>query len=85
MTDHATIGRTIAKTFEERAEALRYKGKARDNACLDFWCGAAALAEASGQQELANYLGRVAIMVISVRGYIGNQEMHLRGKAEGES
>ena len=65
----------LAKRFVERAEALGYKGKERDDAALDFFCGAAVGAEIIGNQAEADRIGRVAVMMVSVRGYIAIKEL----------
>lgn len=57
----------IAKQFVERSAALGYKGKARDNAAIDYIVGAAAALQAINHEEL----GSVTAMafIVSVRGY----------------
>jgi hypothetical protein len=63
----ATI-KALAKSFIERSTELGYKGKKRDSAALDYFIGAAKLLEIDGDEEAANYLGRLA-WLISIRGY----------------
>jgi hypothetical protein len=69
------LARKLAKQFIERAEALNYKGKRRDNAALDFWCGAATLAQQEERNDVAEYLGRLAVLLIAVRGYIAIRDL----------
>ena len=70
-----TQQRTVARRFVERAAALELKGVKRDNAALDYFCGAAAGAELAGDPQLAHSLGVIAALIVSVRGYIGVQEL----------
>jgi hypothetical protein len=71
-----TIAKTIAEKFIERSEALGYKGKQRDKAALDFFCGAAAALDEDGGSKLGG-----VIMLISIRGYLGLLEV-LKAKDE---
>lgn len=73
--EHRQIIRTIAQRFVERAESLGYKGKKRDDAALDYWCGAAVAAEASGDANLGQRLANIAVLIVAVRGYFGVKEM----------
>lgn len=57
----------IAAKFIERATSLGYKGKARDNAALDFFCGAAAAQEII-TGEKTTLAG--ALFIVSVRGWL---------------
>lgn len=72
------VVKQLALRFIERAEALNYKGKKRDDAALDFFCGAACVIEANGDPDLADHIGRVAVMLISVRGYFAVRELAAR-------
>lgn len=67
--------RAIARAFQERAKELQYKGKKRDDAALDFFCGAANLAEINGDEPLLNHLQKVLILSIAVRGMFGVNEI----------
>jgi hypothetical protein len=62
----ATI-KALAKSFIERSTELGYKGKKRDGAALDYFVGAVAWAQHTGD-EATNWLSRIA-WLISVRGY----------------
>jgi hypothetical protein len=63
----------LAKRFIGRSEKLGYKGKARDKAALDFFCGALALAEAI-DTPLVGVLGN-NVFLISIRGFAHVKEM----------
>lgn len=69
----------FALLFIQRADALGYKGVKRDNAALDFYCGAAtALAATTGDtvaRARSNMLEKQARMLVSVRGYIAVMEL----------
>ena len=69
---------TIAKRFIERAEALELKGKKRDDAALDYFCGAAAGAELAGNAQLATHIGVVCATMLSVRGFFAVKELATR-------
>ena len=69
------ITKNLAAKFIERADALGYKGKKRDDAALDFFVGAGAVAAETGNAELAMHLTRVVVMIISVRGFFGVKEL----------
>jgi hypothetical protein len=66
-----SIQRELAVSFVERAKYLGLKGKARDNAVLDFFCGAACALEKVGKHEEAQQVGMTAAMILSTRGYLG--------------
>lgn len=60
----------LAKDIVARATALNLKGKARDRACMDFFCGAIhAYARIEGQEDVVRHLTTVACVLISTRGY----------------
>lgn len=59
----------LAERFIERAENLNYRGKARDKAALDYFIGAAQLAELSNDEESAKHIAILVTMLISTRGY----------------
>ena len=65
----------LAKRFVERAEALEMKGKKRDCAALDYFCGATTAAELSEQPALAAQLASICVLIISIRGYKGVLEL----------
>jgi hypothetical protein len=65
----------LALSFIERADALSLKGKKRDDAALDYWCGAAIGAGLAGNTQLESHLGRIAALVISVRGFMAVKEI----------
>lgn len=67
--------RALARKFKERAEELGYKVKKRDDAALDYFCGAATLAEINGDQALLKHLMVVLVMYISIRGMFGVNEI----------
>lgn len=74
MTSSQTT-KALAKRFVERSESLELKGKKRDVAALDYFVGAATLADLSGDASLANHLGVVCALIISVRGFIGVKDL----------
>jgi hypothetical protein len=65
----------LALSFIERADALSLKGKKRDAAALDYWCGAAIGAGLAGDAQLESHLGRLAALVISVRGFMAIKQI----------
>lgn len=67
--------RAIAQRFVDRATELGMKGKRRDAAALEYFVGAAALAEAIGDNLLHQYLGRVTAFIIAIHGYAGVQRL----------
>lgn len=69
------IAGELARLFKDRADALGYKKKQRDNNCLDFFAGAACAANLLGREDLGKHLGLIMVMVLSVRGYIGINEI----------
>jgi hypothetical protein len=73
--DPAQMIRDLAKSFIERAAHLNYKGKKRDDAALDFWCGAVRLAELSGNQKMAEHLTRAGVFFVASRGFFGIKEL----------
>ncbi|NVO13873.1 MAG: hypothetical protein HXX10_07540 [Rhodoplanes sp.] len=70
----ATV-KAVAAAFVERAEALGLKGVKRDTAALDFFCGAATLAELSGNAEASRALSLAASLLVSVRGYMAVKQL----------
>ena len=61
----------FARSFMERATVLNYKGKKRDDAALDYYCGAATALYASGDTDFAATLRTQAVLLVSTRGYMG--------------
>lgn len=60
----------ILRTFISRADGLHMKGKARDNAALEYVVGAACACQVTGQTELMNTLLMVATFT-AARGALG--------------
>ena len=79
MTD--SLARTLAKRFVERASALGLKGVKRDNAALDYFCGAASALEEIGDPRAAS-IATTAALIVAVRGYMGVAEIAYREEAE---
>lgn len=75
--------RWICGQFVERSEALNYKGKRRDDAAIDFLCGAAATLKATGHDTEAEWLGRVVYLEIATRGFKAVQRISTQA-IEGE-
>jgi hypothetical protein len=71
------LTKLIATKFSERSQSLGYKGKKRDDACLDFWAGAATMAVEAKHPE-AQAVVNTAVLVIAVRGFLANQEIALK-------
>lgn len=65
--------RAVAQRFADRATELGMKGKRRDAAALEFFVGATALAEASGDELMHQHLGRITALIIAIHGYAGVQ------------
>lgn len=61
--------RLCAQQCVERMECLGYKGKKREDAVLDYWCGFAMGAKAAGDQEMCSNLAAIGALIIAVRGY----------------
>jgi len=59
----------LSRQCVERMEALKYKGKRRDDAVLDFFCGAAQGLSWAGNAEAAAHVGQRNYMVLAYRGY----------------
>ena len=58
----------LAQTFVERAYALGLKGKRRDELALEFFMGAYALVQATGDKVLEERIALVAF-VVAARGF----------------
>lgn len=77
----AELSKAFAAKFIERSETLGYKGLKRDNAALDFYCGACAALQLldgvpSGEEPaLVQMFGTQAVLLISVRGYVAVKEL----------
>lgn len=69
------INAAIAAQFVARAEARGLKGKARDNAALEFALGGVSALRAAGLEAEAGHLEVVTVMLVSVRGYRGLAEL----------
>jgi len=67
--------RKLAIMFIERSESLGLKGKRRDDAALEYFCGAYAIATVQEDAPLAEHLGRTMTMMVSVRGYFAVREL----------
>jgi hypothetical protein len=77
MPTHDLIdaAKLLAEKFIERSTALKYRGKKRDAAALDYFCGAATMAELNGDTALSEHLGWVLAVMIAVRGYTAVLEL----------
>lgn len=69
------IVRRLAQRTIEHVEALGLKGKRADDAALHYFVGAASLADETGNRELAQHLGTVCVLIVSVRGMFGIREL----------
>lgn len=78
MATEVETTKALAKKFIERSNALKYSGVKRDNAALDYFCGAASMAELSGNVPLMEHLTRITLL-IAVRGYIAVAELAREG------
>ena len=58
----------LCKQFVARAEHLGMKGKARDNAAIEFFAGALAALDAINHADV-NHVATVTQLVICTRGY----------------
>lgn len=67
--------RAVAQRFVDRATELGMKGKRRDAAALEYFVGATALAEASGDNLLHQHLGRITAFIVAIHGYAGVQRL----------
>ncbi len=73
------ITRELARNFVERSEALGLQGKKRDDAALDYVCGAATAYQIIHEDALVRHLSTVAALVVSVRGYFGIRQILEQG------
>ena len=76
------LPKALAQKMVERAKALGLKGAKADAAALDFYCGAAAALEIVGLKTESEWLGRVAFMLVSVRGYVEVARLAAEADAE---
>lgn len=67
----------IAKSFISRAELQGLKGKKRDNAAMEFFCGAATVTEAN------DHGGSVMAFLVAVKGY--REVLELAKLADGDA
>lgn len=65
------INNELARKFVDRATHLGLKGKKRDDAVLEFFCGAATALELAGRTDEANQVTCCATMLLATRGYLG--------------
>jgi hypothetical protein len=66
MTDYIA---KLSRSFVSRAKSQNMKGVARDRAALEFFCGAIAAIELTGDKAGADRVATFAAMLIQVRGY----------------
>lgn len=59
----------LVRAFVTRSETLRLKGQKRDDAALEFFCGAAAALRIAGRAEDYEHVARVTGLVIAVGRY----------------
>lgn len=62
--------RWFAQQYVERANALAYKGKKRDDAAVDYMCGIATGLKASKRDSESEWLGRIIYLEIATRGFL---------------
>lgn len=65
----------IAKACVERMETKALKGVKRDDAVIEFFCGAIAALELTDKSAEANHLIKVTALLICTRGYSYVKEM----------
>ena len=53
----------------ERAGALAYKGKRRDDFAIDYLCGACTALQVGGHEAAYHHLATILTMAIGFRGY----------------
>lgn len=75
---NAEIVKSIAKRCVDRNNTCGIKGKKRDDLALGLFVGAAACAEAQGNDDLTQHLLRVAVMLVAPRGFKAVEEMATR-------
>lgn len=63
-----TTLRHLASSFVKRATAQKLKGKKRDEAAIDFFCGAYAGLELAGHRDAERILNCIGY-ILCVRGY----------------
>jgi hypothetical protein len=79
LTDN--IAYDIAIGCRERAKALGYKGRRRDDFALDYWAGATfALVSTEGlNSQRAHHLATIGHLVLSPRGYSEIERLAAKG------
>lgn len=77
------IRSALAQNFVERAKIQGYRGKKRDAAAIDFWCGAIALAEALDKrgverpspQQLVDSITLSGVFIVARDGFAGIERL----------
>lgn len=69
------ITREIALKFIERAQLLDLRGKRRDEAAVDFFCGAGVALMAAGKETEAKTVALVGQLVVAVQGWGGVRKL----------
>lgn len=80
MTTSKNIVTALCHLFIARSAAQQMKGKTRDKAALEFFCGAASLADAIGDKALYSPLAFLSLMIATR----GAEEVDRRAKNEVE-
>lgn len=62
-----TTFKGLCRQWVKREQALGYKGKKADAACLEFFCGAATVLEATGHPD-ARAVSAATLLLIATRG-----------------
>lgn len=76
-----TLVQLIATKWVERERALGLKGKTADRACLEFFCGAATLAEEM-QHPGRNAITATTALLIATRGAFEARRIAAEAAAE---
>lgn len=84
LADNAKLIYRLSAKFVERANALGLKGKRRDDDAITYFCGAAQMADLTGQTALCSTLATLLGLVISTRGYKEIEHMAKLAPAEGK-
>jgi hypothetical protein len=61
--------KSLVISYKERSSSLAYRGKKKEDAAMDFMCGAAKAFELAGEAEKAQWLGRIIVFSLSLRGF----------------
>jgi hypothetical protein len=85
-----TYVKELSQFIVERMTALGLKGKKRDDATLHYWIGAATGAGLAQNENLAQHLRTLAVLLIATRGYeeverMANTPDHTPGPISQES